>query len=198
MMALPLAACGRSRAVPDASGACRCSRRFANVARMNSGGAGKAWVVVLAVLIAPGCSTYAVSRYAVSAPNVAALRMLRGHPINVGAFSAAEEVSKIDCRAVGPIKTPDAESFTEYVRAALISELEMAEVYSVTAPVTLTGTLDQIDFHPYRGNGTLASPLCLPTASAFALTRRTVLRRAISARQPATRPLKHSCRVCKT
>ncbi|MDP9033527.1 MAG: hypothetical protein M3O50_01865 [Myxococcota bacterium] len=122
---------------------------------MNSGGAGKAWVVVLAVLIAPGCSTYAVSRYAVSAPNVAALRMLRGHPINVGAFSAAEEVSKIDCRAVGPIKTPDAESFTEYVRAALISELEMAEVYSVTAPVTLTGTLDQIDFSSVSGQWNL-------------------------------------------
>jgi len=100
-----------------------------------------------------GCSTYAVSRYAVSVENVATLRTMRGQPINVGRFTAKlDDVSSIMCRGVGPIKTPDEESFAEYVRKALISELMMAEVYAATAPVTLTGTVDHADFSSTSGS----------------------------------------------
>ncbi len=40
----------------------------------------------------------------------------------------------------------DGESFEEYIRKAFIADLDIAEVYSAAAPVTLTGRLDAIDF----------------------------------------------------
>ncbi|HKZ73589.1 MAG TPA: hypothetical protein VJ011_05955 [Steroidobacteraceae bacterium] len=107
----------------------------------------------LLVLVASGCSTYAVPRYTNSADNVTALRSLRGQEINVGTFSATKPgVNQISCRAVGPIKTPDGNSFEDFIRNALVAELKLAEVYSANAPVTLTGNVDQIDFSSASGN----------------------------------------------
>jgi hypothetical protein len=92
-----------------------------------------------------------------SADNVTALRSLRGQPVRVGAFKSKEEAtSSIDCRAVGPIKTPDDEPFSQYIRNALVTELKMAEVYSDSGSVTLTGTLDHIDFSSTSGAWELA------------------------------------------
>jgi hypothetical protein len=48
---------------------------------------------------------------------------------------------------VGPIKTPDGQPFEEYIRKALIDELQVAELFSQSAPTTLTGTLNKIDFN---------------------------------------------------
>jgi hypothetical protein len=91
-------------------------------------------------------------RYSVSVENVTGLRKLNGQTINVGPFTAkGAEASSIGCRAVGPIKTPDGEPFSQYVRKAFISELTMAEVYSAAAPVTLTGTLDHLNFSSTSG-----------------------------------------------
>jgi hypothetical protein len=109
-------------------------------------------VGLLAVwLLSTGCSTYAAARYSGSADNVTALRTHRGQVINVGSFKAPEENAELMCRAVGPIKTPDGEPFSAYVRKALISELKFAEVYSAEAPVTLSGTLEHIDFSSTSG-----------------------------------------------
>jgi len=110
-----------------------------------------AWCLLVATFASTGCSTYAIPRYSVSAPNVATLRTMRGQSINVGAFSARDGASEVLCRGVGPIKTPDGEEFSEYVRAALISELLMAEVWSASAPVTLTGVLDDVGFDSFAG-----------------------------------------------
>ena len=44
------------------------------------------------------------------------------------------------------MKTPDGETFEEFVRKALVDELKIAEVYAAAAPVVLTGRLDAIDF----------------------------------------------------
>jgi hypothetical protein len=116
---------------------------------------GSRLVLAAAIAIAiplGGCSTYAVSRYAVSVENVTAMRKIGGHPINVGEFRAkGDEASSIGCRAVGPIKTPDGEPFSQYVRKAFISELTLAEVYSPSAPVTITGTVDRVDFSSTSG-----------------------------------------------
>jgi len=85
-----------------------------------------------------------------------ALRALNGKLINVGAFTASKpgEV-EIMCRGVGPIKTPDGEPFSDYVRKALVDELKIANVFSTTAPVTLTGKLDAIDFSSATGQWNL-------------------------------------------
>ncbi len=105
-------------------------------------------------MLSTGCSTYAASRYSSSADNLTPLRELRGEVqgINVGEFKTQGDASsEIMCRALGPIKTPDGESFATYIRKALITELKFAEVYSEKAPVTLSGTLEQLDFSSVDG-----------------------------------------------
>ena len=105
-------------------------------------------IPILAVVITlAGCSTYAAQRYSIAATNIVGLRAFRGQQVNVGPFSAAKPGrSEITCRAVGPIKTPDGEPFEEFIRKAFVADLDIAEVYSAAAPVTLTGHLDAIDF----------------------------------------------------
>jgi len=111
---------------------------------------------LIAALVS-GCSTYSVARYSVSTHNVVALRSLNGKVLNVGAFTATTPGQKeIMCRGVGPIKTPDGEPFSDFVRKALLDELRIANAYSATAPVTLTGNLDSIDFSSNSGNWNLA------------------------------------------
>jgi hypothetical protein len=113
----------------------------------------KAILVLLALAVmVSGCSTYATSRYSVSTDNVVALRSLNGKLVNVGLFtSSTPGQSEIMCRGVGPIKTPDGETFSEFIRKALIDDLRIANVYSPQAPVTLTANLDSIDFSSTGG-----------------------------------------------
>jgi len=55
------------------------------------------------------------------------------------------------CRGVGPVKTPDGDTFSHFIKEALIDELQIAEQYSTDADVTLTGNLDSIDFSSSSG-----------------------------------------------
>jgi hypothetical protein len=114
-------------------------------------------ILLLLVALLSGCSTYAASRYSISADNVVALRTLNGKTVNVGAFTSSEPGKReIMCRGVGPIKTPDGEPFSDFIRKALLDELRIANAFSPNAPVTLTGNLDQIDYSSTTGNWTLA------------------------------------------
>ena len=114
------------------------------------------FVIVLAV-IASGCSTYSANRYSIAVDNVMALKTLNGTKLNVGVFTASEpRKSEIMCRGVGPIKTSDGETFENFIRKGLVDELKLAEVYSSSAPVTLTGNLDSIDFSSASGTWNLA------------------------------------------
>ena len=103
--------------------------------------------IALATVVLAGCSTYAASRYAISADTVRTLRTFKGQTVAVGDFTATKPGQKeIMCRAVGPIKTPDGETFEAFIRKALIDELTIAEIYAPSAPIVLTGRLDEIDF----------------------------------------------------
>jgi hypothetical protein len=116
------------------------------------------WIgTFLVVFTCAGCSSYAVPRYGVSVTNVAALKKTGAQKVNVGTFIATGgSRSDITCRAVGPIKTPDERPFEEYIRKALIDELQVAEIYSESGPITLTGTLDKVDFSSTEGKWHLA------------------------------------------
>jgi hypothetical protein len=118
-------------------------------------------VALAAVALAlAGCSTYTANRYSISADTVTALRTLRPASVSVGAFTAAEPGrTEITCRAVGPIKTPDGETFEAFIRKAFVDELQIAEIYSPTSPVTLTGNVEHLDFSSNRGNWTIALAL---------------------------------------
>lgn len=116
------------------------------------------WLVsFLAVVLVTGCSSYAVPRYGVSVTNVTALKQTGASPIGIGKFTATgESKSDITCRAVGPIKSPDERPFEEYIRKALIDELQVAGIYAESSPVVLTGNLDKVDFSSTEGKWMLA------------------------------------------
>jgi hypothetical protein len=115
------------------------------------------WGWLVAVLLLTGCSSYAVPRYGVSVTNVMALKQTGAPPASVGKFTTTgESKHSITCRAVGPIKTPDERPFEEYVRKALIDELQLAGAYGEAAPVVLTGNLDRVDFSSTDGKWMLA------------------------------------------
>ena len=114
-------------------------------------------ICLLLILILGGCSTYAVDRYSISADNVTALRALDIEKISVGEFTSFEPgLTKIMCRGEGPIKTPDGNTFVEYIRESLIDELQIAEIYSPDAPVILTGHLENINFSSTAGKWNLS------------------------------------------
>jgi hypothetical protein len=111
--------------------------------------------VVLAIIVitVSGCSTYAVNRYSVSTDNVVSLRALNGTKLNIGEFTSSDpSKTEIMCRGVGPIKTPDGQTFENFIKKAFTDELKIAEVYSSSSPVTLSGNLDAIDFSSNSGN----------------------------------------------
>ncbi len=115
------------------------------------------WLSIVLALFISGCSTYAANRYSISVDNVTSLKTLSGTQLNVGQFTATKPgLTEIACRGVGPIKTPDGETFENYIRKALIDELKLAELYSENAPVTLTGNLDNIDFSSNSGTWDLS------------------------------------------
>jgi hypothetical protein len=108
--------------------------------------------LIVTLMVCTGCSTFDVGRYGVSVENNAALKKLGGQKVTVGPFTATEPgKNEIPCRAVGPIKTPDRRSFEDYIRQALIDELTVADLMAESAPVTLTGKLNKIDFDSMAG-----------------------------------------------
>jgi hypothetical protein len=109
-------------------------------------------LVVLAVVLLSGCSSYNVAKYGISPDNAAALKPMSGSKVTVGPFRAAEPGrTEIGCRAVGPIKTPDGLAFEEYIRRAFVDELRLADVYAESAPVALEGNLTRMDFSSTGG-----------------------------------------------
>lgn len=118
------------------------------------------WAVIVLALFISGCSTYAANRYSISVDNVTALKTLTGTQLNVGQFTATKPgLTEIMCRGVGPIKSPDGETFENYMRKAFIDELKLAELYSENSSVTLTGNLDNIDFSSNSGTWNLAATI---------------------------------------
>ena len=107
-------------------------------------------------LLLAGCSTYAADRYAVSMDSQEELQTVStaapSRKVQVSTFSANEPGrTEIGCRGVGPIKTPDGESFEEYIRKALIDQLRLAQIYSPDGAIHISGRLDKIDFSSYEG-----------------------------------------------
>lgn len=129
------------------------------------------WAVIVLAFFISGCSTFAADRYSVSVNNVTALKSLNNSKFNVGQFTATEPgLTKITCRGGAYIKTPDGETFENYIRKALIDELTLAELYSESSPVTLTGNLDKIDFSSNSGIWNLAATIKSSNGKSFTIS----------------------------
>jgi hypothetical protein len=112
----------------------------------------RVWLSIVSVLALAGCDTLAATRYSINADNVVNLRQYNGGSVNVGSFtSATPGQSEIMCRAAGPIKTPDGEPFSEYVKKALLDEMKIAGIYNQNAPITLSGRLEQTELNSVSG-----------------------------------------------
>lgn len=113
---------------------------------------------VLSLLVfLQACSTYSTNRYSISASNVVELKKYQDNKITVGEFTATKAgVTSVTCRAVGPIPTPDGETYENYIRNALISELQIADSYEQSGDVVLTGNLDEIVPNSVSGNWKLS------------------------------------------
>lgn len=134
---------------------------------------GAPWILSLVLILATGCASFDVGRYGVSVENNAALRKFSGARVNVGPFTATEPgKTELNCRAVGPITTPEKRPFEEYVRQALIDELKVADLLAPAAPVTLTGKLNKVEFDSWAGQWQL--DLTLTSSNGRSLTAATM------------------------
>lgn len=114
-------------------------------------------IIIMALFSLTGCSTTRTAyRYHVSADSVDVIRTIGISKINVGIFSTSPSVpvSDLQCKSI-MIAPPDGVTFAEYVRSALISELKMAEKYSPSSPVIITGNIDvlEVDTSPFSFTG---------------------------------------------
>lgn len=100
---------------------------------------------ICCLVVVAGC-THTTARYAPAAKNVSAIRASATEKAAVGSFlnQTDSELKSLACGAM-QIAPPDGMSFPEYLREALISELRMADLYSPSAPLTLTGDLHRME-----------------------------------------------------
>ncbi len=137
----------------------------------------KMMIGAVALVALAGCSTYSVSRYAISADNVVALRSFQGQKVGVGEFTSSPknektgaDLAEIMCRGVGPIKTPDGESFASYIKKAMVDEMKMAEIYAPDAATAISGNLDAIDFSSAGGHWDMRLTLKSSNGRSMSLT----------------------------
>jgi hypothetical protein len=110
-------------------------------------------IVVFAaiLLILSGCDSFTAAPYGMSADNDLALKNLGAQRVNIGTFTAANEFDA-NCRLAGPIQLPTGLNFVSYIQKALSDEFKVAGLYSVSAPVTLTGSVDHMAFSSMSGD----------------------------------------------
>jgi hypothetical protein len=106
----------------------------------------KTVIILVTLLFISGCANFATNRYSISTDNAVALRSLSGTQLNVGNFVDKENISEISCHYHGPVTTIDGEPFAKFIEKAFSDELKMSGIYSKTAPVTISGYLDHIDY----------------------------------------------------
>lgn len=102
-------------------------------------------IALAAVVLLAGCATYVTGRYSMSPDNVMAVRSWSGVKLNIGDFSEAANVSNKACNYKGAIKTMDGETYSQFIKKALVTELKFGGAYSDSAPITITGRLDKVE-----------------------------------------------------
>jgi hypothetical protein len=103
--------------------------------------------------IISGC-TASVNQYGISAENVESLRNMQSvSKVNISPFTSEAIHESINCRGSITIKTPNQNSFEEYIHNALISELKLAGLYDSNASLTINGHFEKLDSSSVVGDG---------------------------------------------
>ena len=98
------------------------------------------------MLTLSACETFTAERYDVSSKNQATLKNYKSsEKFDVGDFSAvnAESIS-VNCRMAGPIQVPGSGNHEEYIKDALIDELQMAGKYNPESGKQITAILEEV------------------------------------------------------
>lgn len=97
---------------------------------------------------------YNINPYGASVQNVETIKTLRIAPVAVERFTTFEpELSSIACRAAGPVRTPNEQSFEKIIENALTDELKLAGAYDPKSQVVIKGYLEYITFNSNVGAG---------------------------------------------
>ena len=108
--------------------------------------------VVLVAFLFTGCGIK-TGEYNVSADNVQTLRDYKELKLDVSNFTATNSgESSVMCRLAETISTPKGETFSEYIKDALVSELKMAGVYDKNSELKISGNLNKIYGSSMFGN----------------------------------------------
>ena len=105
----------------------------------------------LSAVVITGCSTYATDRYSPETETVVELRDMNMQPISVGTFESENPKTSISCRAVGPIETPDGQTYSDFLRGAFRDELLLAEKYDRDSRITIRGYIEEFTFSSVQG-----------------------------------------------
>lgn len=109
--------------------------------------------IVGVVGIVSACG-YNINPYGASVQNVETIKALRISPVAVEKFTTFEpELTSIGCRAAGPVRTPNEQSFEKIIESALTDELKLAGVYDPKSPAIIKGHLEYITFNSNIGAG---------------------------------------------
>lgn len=106
-------------------------------------------VITLSLLLAACVSPGIAPRYSASADNLNTLRATKASMVSVGKFEGSQTTPLV-CRGGQDIIAPDNLTYEAYLQKALQDEIKVAGIYGVGG-VTLTGSLDSIDFDSYSG-----------------------------------------------
>jgi len=110
-------------------------------------------IFLFGMLFIPGC-TASVNQYGVSVENIESLRKMQSaSKVNINTFTSETIHESINCRGSITIKTPNDNSFEEYIRNAFISELKLADLYDSSSSLTVNGHFEKLDASSVVGNG---------------------------------------------
>ncbi|MGC2166275.1 MAG: hypothetical protein WA632_09705 [Gallionella sp.] len=104
------------------------------------------------LVLLSGCQAYSTGRYEPSADNVGKLHSFTGKTLSVGKFSSTSSViSQVSCNYLFPIKTPDGDHFSDFIRKAIIDELMASNMYSSSSGLSINGNVEDIEFSSSEG-----------------------------------------------
>lgn len=111
-------------------------------------------VVLVAVTTVLSACGYNINPYGVSVQNVETIKALRITPVSVDKFTTFEPgLNSIACRAAGPVRAPNEQSFEKIIENALTDELKLAGVYDPKSLIVIKGHLEYISFNSNIGAG---------------------------------------------
>jgi hypothetical protein len=96
------------------------------------------------LLLTSGCTTYYAPRYSVSMENMASLKNTKeGNKIHLGTFSSYKPgLQTFGCRGAGPVGAP--QPFEQYIRRAMETELQIADIFDPNGPLEVSAHLNRI------------------------------------------------------